>query len=389
MRGVAAPGISLRVRPLRILAAVAVIAGLGYAFRGRLLRLVMPPEPPPADTRGVALAAVPPQDVTTVATDLDTPWAIAFLPDRSLLVTERPGRLVHLVNDAPQAAVTVPGVHETAEGGLLGLALHPRFEQNRWLYLMLTTDGPSGLENRVMRYRWTDSGLEQPKVIIDGIHAAMFHDGGRIAFGPDGYLYVTTGDATDAAQAQERASLNGKILRVTDEGGLPPDNPFGTRVYSWGNRNPEGLTWDERGRLWSTEHGRSGTGSGLDELNLIEPGNNYGWPLIQGDETRAGMVAPVLHSGPDYTWAPAGAAFWDGSVFFGGLRGEALYEARVAGEAGPTLRVHFYGDLGRIRAVTMGPDSMLYLSTSNHDGRGRVRAGDDKILRIDPRVFRP
>ena len=382
------PRLSLRIRPLRILIAVGVVVVAAYAFRGQLLRLLMGPEPPPEQQGGISLDDTGPGEVTVITRGLRVPWSLAFLPDGSLLVTERPGRLVHLVHGKRRVQVTVPGVRQTGESGLMGLTLHPRFAENGWLYLAFTTEGASGLENRVVRYRWTGTALGDAHVIVDGIPAARFHDGSRLAFGPDGYLYVTTGDATQGDLAQERASLAGKILRLTDGGGIPADNPLGTRVYSWGHRNPQGLAWDDRGRLWSTEHGRSAPRTGLDELNLIEPGKNYGWPLIEGGATRAGMEAPVLHSGPDYTWAPAGAAYLDGSVFFGGLRGEALYQVRLTDGARPALRVHFYGDFGRIRAVTVGPDGMLYFSTSNRDGRGRVRSGDDKIVRVDPRVFR-
>src|SRR5262249_24978139 len=153
---------------------------------------------------------------------------------------------------------------------------------------------------------------------------AKYHDGGRMAFGPDDYLYITTGDATVDYLAQDISSLSGKILRIRDDGSLPQDNPFGNAVYSYGHRNSQGLTWDSLKQLWSTEHGPTG----YDELNLIEKGQNYGWPLIMGSESRPGMKTPILHSGLN-TWAPASALFWDGSIFFGGLRGEALYEARI------------------------------------------------------------
>ena len=381
--------LTLRIRPLRVLLAVAAVVMAGFLFRGQLLRLFMRPEPPPEQERGISLDDTRPGEVTTIATGLDVPWSLAFLSEGGLLVTERSGRLVHIVDGERRAEVTVPGVRQGGESGLMGLALHPRFRENAWIYLAFTTEGSSGPENRLMRYRWTGTGLADARAIVDGIPAAMFHDGGQVAFGPDGYLYLTTGDATQGDLAQDRTSLAGKILRLTDDGGIPPDNPFGTRVYSWGHRNPQGLAWDDRGGLWSTEHGRSGPRrTGLDELNLIEPGSNYGWPLIEGDATGVGIETPVLHSGPDYTWAPAGAAYLDGSVFFGGLRGEALYEARLSDGAAPTLRAHFYGDFGRIRATIVGPDGMLYFTTSNGDGRGLVRAGDDRIVRVDPRVFR-
>jgi glucose/arabinose dehydrogenase len=370
---------------------VAAIAAAGYAFRGRLFTLLFPGEPPPAPQRGLAAADLPDGALTVLARDLEVPWALAFTPDGGLLVTERPGRLVHIdIDGGRRRSYPVPGVRAIGEGGLMGLALHPDFASNGWLYVCLTAEGDGGLENRVERYRFdADRGLSDRTVILDGIPAAVFHDGCRLAFGPDSDLYITTGDATVPERAQDLSSLAGKILRLADDGTIPPDNPFATPVYSYGHRNPQGLAWDDAGRLWSTEHGRSGLRSGLDELNLIEPGANYGWPVIQGDETAPDKVAPVLHSGPDYTWAPAGLAFADGRLFFGGLRGEALYEVRPPLERGRArLRAHFHSELGRIRAVRVGPDGMLYFTTSNRDGRGRVRRGDDKIVRVDPAVFR-
>ncbi|HWQ99627.1 MAG TPA: PQQ-dependent sugar dehydrogenase, partial [Candidatus Methylomirabilis sp.] len=207
------------------------------------------------------------------------------------------------------------------------------------------------------------------------------------AFGPDGKLYVTTGDAGRDRNAQDKTSLAGKILRLNDDGTVPDDNPFGTAVWSYGHRNPQGLVWDDQGRLWATEHGRSGILSGFDELNLIEKGKNYGWPAIQGDDKKEGLVTPVINSGANETWAPSGAVYVDGSVFFAGLRGETLYEARV-NDTPVTLKKHLVGQYGRLRAVVLGPDGDLYLTTSNLDGRGTPVTDDDRIVRINPRLFR-
>ncbi len=376
---------NLKARAIRIFIIVALVAGAGYAYRGQLLILFLGTETPPDAQAGLGLADIRESEVTVVAENLEVPWALAFLPDRSLLVTERAGRLVHLAG-MQRKSYPVPGVRHAGEGGLMGLALHPEFERTGWLYLCLTAERGGALENRVERYRF-DAGLGERTVIIDGIAGAHFHDGCELAFGPDGHLYITTGDAGSAERARDKRSLSGKILRLTADGELPGDNPFGSPVYSYGHRNSQGLAWDDRGRLWSTEHGRSGLGSGFDELNLVKPGANYGWPVIQGDETAPGMVAPVLHSGPDYTWAPAAAAYWNGRIFFGGLRGEALYEARPLERGAAKLRAHFHSEFGRIRAVRLGPDGSLYFATSNRDGRGRPRRGDDKILRVDPARF--
>lgn len=322
------------------------------------------------------------------AENLEIPWEILFLPGGDLLVTERPGQLLR-INPDDRRAIPIDGVEHIGEGGLLGAALHPDFEQNNQLYLYLTTQSSEGLINRVERYSLRGTSLADKTTIIDNIPGASFHDGGRIAFGPDRLLYVTTGDAGDEQSAQDTHSLSGKILRLEDDGSVPTDNPFGNAIYSYGHRNPQGLTWDDQNRLWVTEHGPSGFGdnAGQDELNFIEPGNNYGWPTIKGDQSAPGLVSPIVQSGTQETWAPGGAIYLDGSIFFVGLRGETLYEAKIIeGVAGPLveLTAHLRGEYGRLRVVTLGPDGLLYIATSNTDGRGGERQGDDKIIRFSP-----
>jgi glucose/arabinose dehydrogenase len=315
--------------------------------------------------------------------DLKIPWEIVFLSDRTALVTERPGILK--ITGQPIREIAIEGVEHRGEGGLLGLALHPRFNENKWIYLYFTSRDERGLKNQVARYVFEKNRLSDKKTIIDRIPGAAFHNGGRIKFGPDGLLYAGTGDAGNGQSAQDTKSLAGKILRVRDDGSLPSDNPFGNPVFSYGHRNVQGLAWDDRGRLWATEHGRSGIFSGYDELNWIEKGKNYGWPVIQGDETREGMVAPVIHSGPDVTWAPSGALHHQGSIFFAGLRGQTLYQARLDPAGGvEKLSGYFKGLFGRLRTVAPGPDGLFYLLTSNTDGRGRPGKGDDRIVTIDP-----
>jgi len=317
--------------------------------------------------------------VSVVATGLDIPWGIAFLPGGDMLVTERSGDVVRIGTD--KKTYPVEGVRHAGEGGLLGIALHPDFTSNYFVYLYLTTT-EGGLQNKVERYTYANDQLTFDRDILAEIPAANNHDGGRIAFGPDGYLYVTTGDAQVEASAQNAQSLAGKILRIHDDGSVPTDNPFGNAVWSYGHRNPQGLAWDTAGQLWATEHGRSGVFSGYDEVNKIMKGANYGWPEIQGDTTREGVMTPVLHSGASSTWAPASAAVVGNRFFFGGLRGEALYEMNLQGT--PVLKTHFKNTYGRIRDVSVGPDGMLYVTTSNRDGRGSVKTGDDRIIRMDP-----
>lgn len=321
-----------------------------------------------------------------VADNLQIPWEIVFLLDGDLLVTERPGTLKRIGKEGH--VYSIDGVEHMGEGGLLGMALHPRFSENHWIYLYFTTKIDDGLKNRVERYRYERDRLSERTMIINNIPGAPYHDGGRIAFGPDGYLYITTGDAGNSKLAKNINSLAGKILRTKDDGSIPSDNPFGNASYSYGHRNAQGMAWDNKGRLWATEHGRSGILSGLDELNLIEKGKNYGWPVIQGNERKTGMETPIVQSGPDETWAPAGMAFWDNSLFFGGLRGESLYEVNMIGDKQVDLRVHFRSEFGRIRTVVLGSDGYLYITTSNTDGRAEPKPNDDKIIRINPQSFR-
>mgnify|MGYP003393753187 FL=1 len=238
--------------------------------------------------------------------------------------------------------------------------------------------------NRVSRFTYEDNNLENELIIVDKIPGAIYHDGGRIKFGPDGYLYITTGDATKPSLSQSKDSLAGKILRVTPEGNPAPNNPFNTAIYSYGHRNPQGIAWDSSGNLWATEHGRSGAKSGLDELNFIQAGNNYGWDIIEGIEQKTNMITPVINSGTDTTWAPAGIAFYKNSLFFAGLRGSTLYQAVLENNKVKELKKHFINQFGRIREVVLGPDNMLYITTSNKDGRGVPKSGDDKIIKVNP-----
>lgn len=331
---------------------------------------------------------IPPvsEEIKTVAQNLDIPWEIAFLPNGDMLVTERSGKLLKI---GPETKVIkeIEGVKHIGEGGLLGLAIHPNFSKNNFIYLYFTTQDSGGITNRVERYNFFGDTLSERKIILEGIRGSFNHDGGRIVFGPDGYLYITTGDAENPNLAQDKNSLNGKILRIKDNGSIPSDNPFENAIYSLGHRNPQGLTWDKDGTLWETEHGPSGVQTGYDEVNIIIKGANYGWPIIKGDQTKEGLVTPIIQSGATDTWAPSGMAFWNGSLFFSGLRGEALYEAKINGKK-LDLITHFKQEYGRIRAVVLGKDGLIYFSTSNKDGRGQVKEGDDKIIKINPQIFR-
>ncbi len=313
--------------------------------------------------------------------DLDVPWEVAFLPDNEFLITERSGKLLKIGKD--KKIIEIQGVQQVGEGGLMGITLHPNFKQNNFVYLYFTTGSGGNLSNKLERYMLQGDSLTDRKVLLEGVRGSSNHDGGRIKFGPDGYLYIGTGDAEQTQLAQNTKSLNGKILRIKDDGSIPSDNPFGNAVYSYGHRNVQGLAWDKDGNLWATEHGRSGFQSGFDELNLIEKGKNYGWPTVQGDEHRDGMVTPVINSGAGETWAPSGAAYLDGSIYFVGLRGATLYEARLSGKSVGEFKRHLKDEYGRLRSINVGSDNMLYVTTSNRDGRGLPKEHDDKLIRLD------
>ena len=346
---------------------------------------------------GQPAAKLPPMKVEVLVKELDTPWAIAFAPDGRIFLSERPGR-IRVVKDGrlQREPWMVLDVVEVSEAGLLGLALDPRFDRNRFVYAAYTYRGEDGrLKNRLVRLRddpKTAKG-KLDRILLDGIAGNRNHDGGRVKFGPDGKLYWTLGDAQNPALAQDLSSPNGKILRLNSDGTIPADNPIpNSPVYSYGHRNPQGLAWQPgTGRLYATEHGPSGfQGCCRDEVNYIEPGKNYGWPEIRGDETREGMISPILHSGENETWAPSGATFvtagpWAGSLLLVGLRGQTLYRLILHPQEPRkvvSLERLFARRFGRLRDVVEGPDGALYLLTSNRDGRGTPVPEDDRVIRL-------
>lgn len=319
----------------------------------------------------------------TIASNLRIPWRYVALPSGAALVTERDGQLLYL-DGKEKSTIDISEVLATGEGGLLGLTLHPAFETNSWIYIYATIAQGDQEKNQVLRYRFDEAEkkIDQKYVIVDDIPAAIYHNGGEIAFGPDGYLYITTGDARDPNDAQDINSLAGKILRVDEDGNIPTDNPFENAVWSYGHRNPQGLAWDAEGDLWSTEHGRSGALSGLDELNLIVRGGNYGWPIIEGNESAEGMISPLLHSGASTTWAPGSLAFVSNTLYFGGLRGESVYKVTINEQHEVTsFSAAYEKKYGRIRAA-LPHNSGLLLLTSNQDGRATPTAEDDRIIWI-------
>ena len=325
-------------------------------------------------------------DFTTVASHLETPWAIGFLPDGGMLVTERRGTLRHIGPDGAMTTIDVGGVWATEESGLLGIAIHPDFAKNGWMYLYSTYAVDRGaLRNRVDRYKFADDTLSERTTIVQNIPGAIWGNGGALLFGSDRKLFISTGDADDASTAQDLRSLGGKILRLNDDGSVPSDNPFNSPVWSYGHRNVEGMAWDGEHRLWATERGR-GASTGESELNLIIRGGNYGWPTVTGDEREEGVTTSVVHAGAHEVWSPSGAAWFGNVILFGGLRGEALYQASVNAEP-VVMKANFETEYGRIRAVAVGPDRMVYFTTSNTDGRGVPKEGDDRLIRVNPRLF--
>nr|WP_031192048.1 MULTISPECIES: PQQ-dependent sugar dehydrogenase [Streptomyces] len=320
----------------------------------------------------------------TLTTDLTSPWGVAALPGGDLLVSSRDtGEVWRVAADGGRKTElgTVPGVAPGGEGGLLGLAVAPSYGRDHQVYAYFTTES----DNRVARMLYDEKKpagqqLGAPDTVLKGIPKGTVHNGGRIAFGPDKMLYAGTGETGDTGLAQDWKSLGGKILRMTPDGQPAPGNPdAGSVVYSYGHRNVQGLAWDAEGRLWAAEFGQNT----WDELNLIEPGKNYGWPEVEGKgRGDARFVDPVAQ------WAtadasPSGIAYAEGSIWMAGLRGERLWRIPLAGrEASAPPQAFLKGEYGRLRTVVPAGDGGLWLVTSNTDGRGEPKKGDDRILRL-------
>ncbi len=314
----------------------------------------------------------------SVVEGLAVPWGLAFLPGGDALVSGRDSTLIQRVTADGEITEVgeVPGVAPGGEGGLLGLAVSPDFAADRYVYAYFTSDQG---DNRIVRMTYREgNGLGDPEVLVDGIPAGGIHNGGRLAFGPDGMLYAGTGESGDTGLSQDRDSLGGKILRLQPDGGVPQDNPFdGSLVWSYGHRNVQGLAFDGEGRLWASEFGQNE----VDELNRIEKGANYGWPECEGRCDTEGFVDPQA------VWStaeasPSGIAIAGDAVYMAGLRGERLWQIPLDGGQAGRPRDHLSGEYGRLRTVVVAPDGTLWLTTSNTDGRGNPRDGDDRILRL-------
>lgn len=319
--------------------------------------------------------------IVTQVDGLTNPWGMVFLSNGDMLFNERTGKVHLLKKGATATSVLMTRNVEVSEGGLLGMAIDPQFSGNHYVYIYETASG----QNRVVRLIYNNESLTQDAVILDGIPASYNHDGGALRFGPDGYLYVGTGDALQPNLAQDKNSLAGKILRIDRNGNPAPTNPFGNTVWSYGHRNVQGFDWNTQGVMIATEHGPSSENGWCchDEINRILPGKNYGWPLVIGDTQADTLTAPVYQTG-DFTWAPSGCTFikgnewgaWQNNLAVGALKAERIYLLNLSSNGSQVISIKdtLNGAYNRIRNMVQAPDGSLYFTTSNNSG--------DKIVRM-------
>ena len=318
-----------------------------------------------------------PRVAETIAENLNVPWGIAFLASGDALVSERDTARIRKVSARGKVTTLgeirgVDGPVGDAEGGLLGIALAPNDEETLFAF-MSTPD-----EDRVVRLSLAGGKVGKPSPVLTGIRNGVRHHGGRLLFDAEGLLYVSVGDAAESDLAQDRDSLNGKILRIRPDGSPAPGNPFGNRTWSYGHRNVEGLAFDAQRRLWATEFGEQET----DEFNLIAKGKNYGWPAVEGKSDNSRFVSPKATWSPTSSCSPAGLAITRSTAFVGALRGECLFAVPLTGDKAGEPRSYFTEDFGRIRNVVVAPDGALWMTTSNTDGRADPGRDDDKIIRV-------
>lgn len=331
-----------------------------------------------------------PYRIEVIAENLSVPWAIAESDDGRIFFTERGGTIRVIENGRlnPQPVAIISPIFTEAEAGLFGIALDPNFSENGYVYAMHTYSVGNNIYARIIRFVDRNNSLSLDNIIIDRIPSGRIHLGGRIKIGPDGKLYIPAGDANNYSFAQDPSILAGKILRLNLDGTIPEDNPFpNSPVYSLGHRNPQGLAWNSENVLYASEHGESGH----DEINIIKAGKNYGWPLVQGDETTTIPIEkPIFHSGTQ-TFAPSGITFvnqgpWQGRLLVATLRGQQLLSLALSedGTIVENLESWLPNEYGRLREVYQARDGSIYVTTSNRDGRGNPNVGDDKILKLIP-----
>jgi glucose/arabinose dehydrogenase len=332
---------------------------------------------PSAESPSSTDSSGPPRVIATVARGLEVPWGIGFLPDGSALVTERDsGRVLQVTGSQVTEVGRIDETRAEGESGLLGLAVSPAYAEDKPVFVYTSTDD----DNRVLRMTFDNGRLSEPTAILTGIPRGFIHDGGRLAFGPDGYLYVSTGETGDGELAQREDTPAGKILRITQDGEPAPGNPDpSSPVWTLGHRNVQGLAFDDGGHLWASEFGQDT----WDELNLIEKGTNYGWPEVEGKGNQS------RYRNPQVIWhtseaSPSGLAFLDGQLWLASLRGERLWRIAVDGTRASHPTDFFVGKYGRMRTVVVAPDGNLWVTTSNRDGRGDPSADDDRILLVRP-----
>ena len=307
-----------------------------------------------------------------LAQNLEVPWALDFLPDDRIIFTERGGK-VSILEGKNVLTVGNLNVTQNSESGLLGIAVDPNFTQNNYIYIYYTF----GNYNRISRFKLVENQISNETVLLDNIPASSIHNGGRLKFGPDGKLYATTGEAGNSQLAQDLGSLGGKILRLNSDGSIPEDNPFGSYVYSYGHRDPQGITWSKNGTMYESEHGQTRN----DEINIITKGGNYGWPTYEGNETSQGYIKP-MRAYTELTLAPSGIAYYQSTLYVAGLRGTQLRKLTLSNDGGSIMgEKATFTQLGRIREV-VEHNGYLYITTSNRDGRGIPKGDDDKIIRI-------
>ncbi|WP_338749632.1 PQQ-dependent sugar dehydrogenase [Bacillus sp. FJAT-52991] len=315
-------------------------------------------------------------DAEILASNLSIPWDIAKKED-TFYISERAGQIIQIQKNGQKTNMKLTltkDISHEGEGGLLGFELDPQFQSNSLAYVYHTYKEGETVYNRIVQVEMKNNEWVETKELLASIPGGRIHNGGRLAIGPDQTLYATAGDAGIKENAQNLDSLSGKILRLNLDGTIPNDNPFPqSYVYSWGHRNPQGLAWSDNGTMFASEHGQTAH----DEINLIRPGKNYGWPIIEGDEKKAGMETPLFHSG-DETWAPSGMAYDEGRLYVATLAGQKLLTFDLENRKVTSL----VEEAGRLRDV-MIENNQLYLLTNNTDGRGTPKPDDDHLVKID------